>query len=250
MTLGKGTSGAVVALILLGTTLAHGVAGTTHEAMAPAGRSPLQCSLTRAPGPEVTQVAADVPTLISRRAGQAPVVDGQEDCIWSCAVPLAIPLTWGRHGEDYALDVKLRSLYTEQAVYFLAEWLGDPPDPEQPVVSSRLTLHYDIPQPEFGAADRMCLVACHTAFTDNVGRLVYFSAQTIPPGRTDPLSAAGGWDDGVWKLEWSRELLVDNRFDLQFQDLDRSYPFFVKLFAWQEGRPDPASADCSLVFER
>lgn len=250
MTPSRATYGAVVGLILLGTIVAHGVIGATQQAMAPVGSKPTPVGLTHGPGTVLARVAADVPTLISRRAAQAPVVDGQEDCIWSCAVPVAIPLTWGRHGQDYALDVKLRSLYTEQAVYFLAEWLGEPPDPEQPVVSNRLTLHYDIPEPEFGAADRMCLVACHTAFTDNVGHLVYFSAETIPPGRTDPLSAAGGWNDGVWKLEWSRELLVDNRFDLQFQDLDRTYPFFVKLFAWQEGRPDPASADCSLVFER
>jgi hypothetical protein len=250
MTRGTGTSAAVIALILLGAILAHGAVGGTQQPMAPIGSEPTQAGSTARPGPAMAQASTDAPVLISRRVGEAPVVDGQEDCIWSCAMPLAIPLTWGRHGQDYAVDVKLRSLYTEHAVYFLAEWLGDPPDLEQPVVSNRLTLHYDIPEPEFGAADRMCLVACHTAFTDNVGRLVYFSAETIPPGRTDPLSAAGGWDCGVWTLEWSRELLVDNRFDLQFQDLGRSYPFFVKLFAWQEGRPDPASADCSLVFER
>jgi hypothetical protein len=210
----------------------------------------LLLALLRYGGAGMAQPARAAPTLVSRRAAQPPVVDGQEDCMWSCAVPLSIPLTLGRHGQQHAVDVELRSLYTDEAIYFLAEWPAERSGDEQAVVRNQLTIHFDSPEPEPGAADRMCLVACHTAFADNAGRLAYLSAETIPPGRTDPLPAAGGWNAGVWRMEWSRELVVDNRFDLQFQDLEQSYRFFVKVFRWEEGQPDPVSADCLLVFER
>ena len=191
-----------------------------------------------------------MPTLVSRRIQQPPVVDGQEDCAWSCAVPLSIPLTLGRHGQQHAMDVELRSLHTDEAIYFWAEWPGEPPGGAEDVIRNRLTLHFDIPAPEPDAADRMCLVSCHTAFADDAGRLAYLSAETIPPGRTAPLPAAGGWSAGAWQVEWRRQLEVDNHYDLQLQDLARSYGFFVKVFRWQEGLPDPVSPDCLLVFER
>jgi hypothetical protein len=250
MTVSRGVTGAATVLMLLLALLGYGGAGVAQPAIAPYERAMAPARPVRASAPILDRTGLAVPTLVSRRVGQPPVVDGQEDCMWSCAVPLPIPLTLGRHGQHHAVDVKLRSLYTDQAIYFLAEWVGEPPGAEQAVVRNRLTLHFDTPEPEPGAADRMCLVACHTAFADDAGRLVYLSAETIPPGRTDPLPAAGGWNAGVWRLEWSRQLVVDNRFDLQFQDLERSYRFFVKVFQWEEGQPDPVSPDCLLVFER
>ena len=189
-----------------------------------------------------------LPTLASQHVEQPPQIDGQADDVWADAVPLSIPLTYGRHGDEQALEVTLRSLYVDEAIYFLAEWPGPRPAAEPAAARNRLTLHFDLPAPTPDAADHMCLVACHTAFADETGRLAYLSAETIPPGRTAPLPAAGGWDAGAWRLEWSRPLLIDNFFDLQFEDLEQAYPFFVKVFAWQEGKADPVSPDCLLVF--
>lgn len=189
------------------------------------------------------------PTLVAQHVRQPPLVDEAVDVAWSVAVPLSVPLTWGRHTAEQALTVELRSLYTDEAIYFLAQWPDPRPATEPGVLRNRLTLHFDLPAPAPDAADHMCLVACHTAFADPSGRLAYLSAETIPPGQTSPLSAAGGWKDGSWQLEWSRPLLVDNHFDLQFQDLEQAYRFFVKVFEWQEGRADPVSADCLLIFQ-
>jgi ribosomal protein S19 len=191
-----------------------------------------------------------LPTLLSQRVAQAPLLDGVVDAVWSEAVTLAVPLTWGRHGQEQALVVQLQSLHTDEAVYFLAQWPDPQPATEPGVLRNRLTLHFDFPAATPDAAEHMCLVACHTAFADADGHLAYLSAETIPPGRTSPLPAAGGWEAGSWRLEWSRPLLVDNGYDVQFDDLQLAYPFFVKVFQWQEGRADPVSADCQLVFQR
>jgi hypothetical protein len=96
----------------------------------------------------------------------------------------------------------------------------------------------------------MCLVACHTAFVDHAGELAYVAAETIPPGSTSSLLADGEWKDGTWLLEWSRPLVVANGFDLQFDDLDDTYRFFVKLFEWRDREADPVSNDCLLIFVR
>jgi hypothetical protein len=189
------------------------------------------------------------PTLVSQQVEEPPLVDGVVDAVWSEAAPFAVPLAWGRHGEEQALVVQLQSLHTEEEVYFLAQWPDPRPATEPGVLRNRLTLHFDLPAPAPDASERMCLVACHTAFADATGRLAYLSAETIPPGRTSPLPAAGGWEAGSWRLEWSRPLLVENGYDLQFDDLQQAYPFFVKVFQWQEGRADPVSADCLLAFQ-
>jgi hypothetical protein len=226
----------VLACLLVGMVLGHAGHGAAELAPAPASASAAAATST------------DVPTLLSRHVAEPPLVDGEVDGVWFKAVPLSVPLTWGRHAEEMALAVRLRSLYTDQAIYFLAQWPEAQPATEPGVMRNRLTLHFDLPAPTPDAAKHMCLVACHTAFADAAGSLAYLSAETIPPGRTSPLPAAGGWHAGVWQLEWSRPLLVDNHFDLQFEDLEQAYRFFVKVFQWQEGRADPVSKDCQLLF--
>ena len=75
-----------------------------------------------------------------------------------------------------------------------------------------------------------CEVACHTAHVTGNGDLAYIHAETIPPGGAPALPASGGWHDGVWAISWSRPLRNSNPYDLQFDDLDRGYGFFVKVF--------------------
>jgi hypothetical protein len=231
--------------LLLGCSDAAGAQST--PAASDAGLAGATCL----PVPESATSAscAVMPTLVAQHVERSPLLDGQVDDIWLDAIPLPVPLSWGRHGEEQALQVTLRSLYDDEAIYFLAEWPSPLPSSEPAAVRNRLTLHFDLPAPAPDAAERMCLVACHTAFADERGRLAYISAETIPPGRTSPLPAAGGWDAGTWRLEWSRPLRIDNHFDVQFEDLEQAYPFFVKVFAWQEGRADPVSPDCLLVFQ-
>jgi hypothetical protein len=192
---------------------------------------------TRAPG-----------RLVSQWVGSPPTIDGSVEDVWAAAEPLLASLTWGIHGTEHALDVELRSLHTDQSVYFLARWAGQSPSGEADTASNKFTLHWRIPDAEAQHLD--CNVACHTAFADGSGRFVYANAETIPQGGSEALPAAGGWEGGNWTLEWSRPLLDGNPFDLQFSDLDASYVFMVKVFRQIEGRPDPVSERYSLVFGR
>ena len=185
--------------------------------------------------------------LVSRRVASPPVIDGQVDAVWANSVPLRLPLTWGWGGTEHALDVELQALHTDEAVYFLAQWPGEPPSGEEDTVFNKLTVHWRIPEPAMGRLD--CNVACHTAFADGQGRFVYANAETIPQGGNEELPTAGGWNAGTWTLEWSRLLVNSNPFDLQFTDLDQTYVFLVKVFERVEGRPDPVSERHLLGFQ-
>jgi hypothetical protein len=175
-----------------------------------------------------------------------PVIDGQIEDVWATADPLRVPLTWGMDGSEHALDVELRALHTDEAVSFLAQWPGEPPSGQENTIANRITLHWRIPEPEAQVLD--CSVVCHTAFVDGNGRFVYANTETIPQGGSGPLAAAGGWEDGIWTLEWSRPLASANPFDLQLDDRERAYFFLVKVFERVEGRPDPVSGRHLLVF--
>jgi hypothetical protein len=187
--------------------------------------------------------------LVSRRTDAAPIVDGDLDDVWASAPSVTIPLNWGRHSVEFAFDLRLRALHTSEAIYFFSEWPGTKPSLANDALTNQLTMHFDLLEPWQGARDVMCLVSCHTAYADASGRLAYMSADTIPVGQTEPLSAAGGWQNGVWRLEWSRPLVNSNPFDEQFGDLGQSYPFFIKAFEHHDGSPDPVSATCTLLFE-
>jgi hypothetical protein len=185
---------------------------------------------------------------VAAPAMNAPAVDGRVDAVWARAHPLRMPLTWGIRGTAHALDVELRALYTSDAIYFLAQWRDAAPSRPADETANKLTLHWDIDTPA-GAPAPACNVACHTAYVDGAGRLAYLDAETIPPGSDEALPAAGAWKDGAWTVEWSRRLVDDNAYDLQFTDLNVSYPFFVKIFERNENRPDPVSATYWIVFQ-
>ena len=188
--------------------------------------------------------------VISQQVDRAPIVDGETDPVWDVAPVARIPLTRDAPSQGQVLEVKLRSLHVDGAVYFFALWKEDHPAYCGGNIRNRFVLHFDQQEPWPGARDLACLVACHTAFSDGSGKLAHVIAETIPQGATDPLLAAGGWSSGEWHLEWSRPLANDNLFDVQFKDLDAAYPFFVKVFEWVEGQADPVSGDCALVFRR
>jgi hypothetical protein len=161
------------------------------------------------------------------------------------------------HGEERALDVKLRALYTEQALYLLAQWPDEAlagertasdvasADPQN-VTSNVFTVHWRLPDSSAQQLD--CTVACHTVFADGTGRLAYANAETIPQGGSGALEAAGGRQGGTWTIEWSRPLVNGNPYDLQFGDLELEYFFLVKVFRRSEDRPDPISERHQLVF--
>jgi hypothetical protein len=217
----------------------------------PSPTAALSPTLPAAPTPRQVIEVEPSGRLVSQWADSPPAIDGRVEGTWESAEPLHLPLTWGMGGTERALDVELRSLYTDQAIYFAARWSGEPPPGAAPgngqnTVSNVLTVHWRIPEP---AAQRLdCNVACHTAFADASGRLAYANAETIPQGGSEALAAAGGWNAGMWTLEWSRPLINGNPYDLQFDDREAAYSFLVKVFARVEGRPDPISARHLLVF--
>ena len=199
-------------------------------------------------GEEVEERTAE--GLISQWVSVAPLVDGEVDAIWTSVLPFRAPLTWGMRGTEHALDVELRSVHTDETLYFLARWSESQPSEQEAALRNKLTIHFAVPEPWPGASETNCLVACHTAFADERGVVAYVSAETIPPGRTDPLPAAGGWRDGFWQVEWSRPLLDANLFDVQFTYPDAKYPVFVKVFVGVAGRADPVSETFTLAFRR
>ena len=182
---------------------------------------------------------------------QAPDLANAFDPAWEQAEPLRVPLAWGSHGTEHALEVELSALYTDDTLHLRARWPGAPPIAAPAgaaeTTANRLTVHWRIPQTP-GAPPPACDVACHTAHTDGAGRLAYVHTETIPPGGNPALAAAGGWQDGVWTLVWSRPLVSRNPYDLQLTDPAQSYPFFVKVFLDEAGRPDAVSKLHELVF--
>jgi hypothetical protein len=184
--------------------------------------------------------------LVSSETDSPPEIDGQAEDLWASAEPLTLSLYWGMESDEDALDVRLRSLHTDRAVYFLAQWPGEVPDGSEDITSNVLTVHWRIPDPMAQRLD--CSVACHTAFATGTGRLAYANAETIPQGGGAALDAAGGWEEGTWAIEWSRPLVNGNPYDLQFDDLGSSYTFMLKVFKRIEGRPDPISKQQQLVF--
>jgi hypothetical protein len=209
------------------------------------GVPPANGATALSPADEAGETAG---TLAARRVASPPAVDGVVDVVWADAPALHVPLAWGITGVEHALDVELRGLYTADAVYLLARWAAAAPGGQTGAVANRLTVHWRVPA-QAGVQPPACDVACHTAFADDGGRIVYANAETIPQGGAAALPVAGGWRDGVWTVEWSRPLVNDNPYDLQFSDLTRSYTFFVKLFERIEGRADAVSRRHRLAFQ-
>lgn len=49
-------------------------------------------------------------------------------------------------------------------------------------------------------------------------------------GDRDYFSAGWRWQDGVWTLEFGRDLVTESEFDVQFDDLTQAYHFGVAVF--------------------
>jgi hypothetical protein len=214
----------------------------TPEAAA-TSRSPSQIT------PQTTAGSMDH-HLVSCYVNSAPLIDGRIDEPWTAAHALELPLSYGMDSEEHALDVTLRSLHTDETIYFLAQWPGEPPSGDDDMAFNKLTIHWRIPDLEGSGTQRPdCAVVCHTAFANGQGDFVYVNAETIPQGGWEALSSAGGWNSGIWTLEWSRPLQSGNPYDVHFTVPDAEYPFLVKIFERVEGRPDPVSRLSFLVFE-
>ena len=187
--------------------------------------------------------------LISRHVDVAPIIDGHVDAAWDQAKLLVAPLFWGLDGAEHALDIKLWALHTDETIYFLAQWPGDPLPTVIGDTGNKLVIHWRLPESAEGLAPPSCMVACHTAFADTQGNFVYVHSETIPVGSSASLPFGGGWRGGIWTLEWSRPRVNDNPFDLHLEETNQPYRFFVKVFKWIEGRPDPISKGQFLAFE-
>jgi hypothetical protein len=187
--------------------------------------------------------------LAARRVSTAPRLDGQLDAIWQAATPIRILLSSGRDGiaTHDTLDVELRAVHAAGAIYFLAQWSGEPPSGAADTTFNQLTIHWTVPA-VVGSPAPACAVACHTAYVDGRGQVAYMNSETIPQGGEDALSAAGGWAGGVWSVAWRRPLVGTSAYDLQFTDLSVPYQFFVKVFAHTDDRPDLVSEPYVLVF--
>jgi hypothetical protein len=208
---------------------------------------------TGAPAPaglatrEAGEAAASAPLLV-RRTPTPPPLDGGLTGSWQVATPLLLALSWGIRGSAHAFDLELRALYDDSSVYLLARWQDTAPAMGNGATANKITMHWSIPQAGLVPPD--CAVACHTAYVRSDGSLAYVNSETIPQGPNELLPSGGGWQAGMWALAWSRPLLDDNPFDLQFDDLSRPYIFFVKVFEGRPGRADAVSDRHQLRFQR
>jgi hypothetical protein len=80
------------------------------------------------PTPTPTPTSTPTPTLppntvLSVEVSTAPVLDGQPEALWNGADSITIPVSGGANAG--ATEVSLKSVYTEDSVYFLAQW-ADP----------------------------------------------------------------------------------------------------------------------------
>lgn len=212
------------------------IAATTPEAAAPA--------VTRAATPDARPDA-----LLARRVTSAPHIDGHVEASWAQAEPLVLDLLPQGGGVGALHQARLRALYDQTALYFLIEWAGALPGVEPEATANLLTVHWRLPPQPEGMLPMHCDVACHTAFASGQGRIAWVNAETIPQGGRGVLPAAGGWKDGLWTFEWRRPLLSSNPYDLQFNDRQREYEFFVKLFHHGEDERDALSSRRQLVFQ-
>jgi len=234
------------------------VAGCVLPATWPTATTPPGVPTMAASGPSPSPAMQAAPTLSTvaglraRRVSDLPTIDGQLDAVWATAQPLRLTLrkrgTDGERTSD-TMNMELRAVHDQEAIYFAAQWTGGAPSGDEGVIGNKLTVHWRIPETEAARRRLDCNVVCHTAFADDRGRLAYANAETIPSGGSETLSAAGGWQAGIWTIEWGRPLLSANPYDLQFQDLERSYLFFVKLFGEGAGHPDFVSDRNHLVFQ-
>ncbi len=186
--------------------------------------------------------------VVARPVARPPLIDGYLDALWDAVPAAAIPLSRSGPGNALALEVRLRAAYTADAVYWYAEWPGEGPSRQADMLGNRFTMHFGLDEPWPGAQKVMCLAACHTALMDELGRSAYVVEETIPAVSTGPLPAAGGWANGHWRLEWGRPRVSSNRFAVQFDDLRRAYPFFVKVYEHRDDLADAVSARHMLRF--
>ena len=199
---------------------------------------------TSGPGFEVRRSSAATPVLAAHLVDAPPVIDGQVESVWEAVPPTTVLLTTRDNDASAATEATLRAVYDAQNLYLLARWPEPNPVPGTGDVN-KLTVHWQI-VPTF----IHCSVACHTAYVDASSRsLRTVNAETIPQAGSEALPAAGAWNDGEWTLEWSRPLLSDNPYDLQFADLGIDYPFRVKVFEHQTDQPDPMSDTVLLRFQ-
>lgn len=196
-----------------------------------------------------TRVPVNEPTVLTARCvASVPTLDGALEPVWSEAEPTVLDLMYGRHSVIPVATAEMRALYTADTLYLAVSWpQAEPPGPDG-TAQNKLIVHFEVPAPWQGAADVMCLTACHTAYIDAGSQASYLTAETIPPGMALPLPVGGGWQGGQWAFEWGRPLVSENPYDVQFTDLSAEYTFFVKIVEGQPAQPDPVSGDILLRF--
>ncbi|MDO8672937.1 MAG: ethylbenzene dehydrogenase-related protein [Dehalococcoidia bacterium] len=170
------------------------------------------------------QVAAaekqPVLNLVAAKADKAPTLDGVAEDAWSKAKPLTIHVNGGINKSE--TDVTLKALYTQDTVYFLAQY-KDPNQssqrqpwqkqadgtwkklPPNPYYEDKFAFIWNVGNSIKGFNEQGCAVACHAT----------------TPGRDRPLkytNAAGEVGD-TWHIKTVRTVPV-GQIDDQYLDND------------------------------
>jgi hypothetical protein len=167
-----------------------------------------------------TQQACAGGVLLATKTTQAPTLDGVVDTLWSKALPLTIPVYAGRNLPGGKTSVTVKALYTNDMVYFLAQYkdstqslmrhpwqkqadgswkkLKTPnaEDDENRYFEDRLALLWNISTPAFETQG--CMAACHQGekgkaygnkYTPGSGQKLDLwhikSVRTVPVGQGD-----------------------------------------------------------------
>jgi len=177
---------------------------------------------TPAPAPAPVPAPSLPPNVVlSVKTDNAPVLDGKPDAIWDSANSITIPVSGGANSGS--TEVTLKSLYTGDSVYFLAQW-ADPTESlyrmpwqkqadgswvhlttstthqENTNYEDKLAFIWNINDSITGFNEQGCMVTCHagekpansgfgskyTATSGEIGDIWHWKAvRTNPVGQAD-----------------------------------------------------------------
>lgn len=100
---------------------------TPTPTLTPTPSPTVTATATRSPTPTPTPGVSPpaVNTISAVKADAAPNLDGVMEDAWSRANPVTVRASGGRSFADSATTIMLRAMYTNDSVFFLAEWTDD-----------------------------------------------------------------------------------------------------------------------------
>ena len=179
--------------------------------------------------------------LVAKKVAAAPTVDGTLDAAWSAAPVTTVKVVGGKNLPGGSTEVAMRALYTADSIYVMYQYK----DPTQSLQRSPWVKQADgswamLKDPDDKGGDNNK----YTAGDEVPGIIV---APFVGDRGDVPTTMV--WKDGVWTLVLRRKLVTGSEFDVQFDDLKKTYAFGVAVFDNAQVRHAYSPGALKLVFE-